>query len=242
MKRLRIGWGVLVAWAVPALVVLAFALQWLELPDRWNPWAPLWPQDPPTALTPYKLARLGGDPQACARALAATSLSFAPVPDRPLANGCGWSNAVRVTALPARVGPPFVLSCPAAVSLAIWERHALQPAAEAILGERVVAMEHFGSYACRDIGGRTRGGEGGGHRSEHAVANALDVAAFLLADGRTVSVARDWQRPADDPSRRFLQAVHDGACGVWNVVLGPDYDATHRDHLHLDSGRSRACR
>ena len=75
-----------------------------------------------------------------------------------------------------------------------------------------------------------------------ALTDALDVAAFLLADGRTVSVACDWQRPADDPRRRFLQAVHDGAGGVWKVVLGPDYDATHRDHLHLDSGRSRACR
>ena len=129
-----------------------------------------------------------------------------------------------------------------AVSLAMWERHALQPAAEAMLDDRVVAVEHFGSYACRDIGGGARGQEGGEHRSEHATANALDVAAFVLADGRTVSVARDWQRPADDPRRRFLQAVHDGACGVWNVVLGPDYNAAHRDHFHLDLGRFRACR
>ena len=242
MKRLRIGWSVLVAWLVPALVVVALAEQWIELPDRWNPWAPLWPQEPPTALTPYKLARLRGDPTACARALAATSLSFSPVPDRPSSNGCGWSNAVRIAALPARVGPPIVLSCPAAVSLAMWERHALQPAAEAILGDRVVAMEHFGSYACRDIGGGMRRHEGAERRSEHATADALDVAAFVLADGRTVSIARDWQRPRDDPRRRFLQAVRDGACDVWNVVLGPDYNAAHRDHLHLDVGRSRACR
>jgi hypothetical protein len=242
MKPLRIGWGVLVSWAVAALVVVAFAKQWVELPDRWNPRAPLWPQEPPTALTPYKLARLHGDPDACAKALVATSLSFAPVPDRPFSNGCGWSGAVRVTSLPTRIGPPVVLSCPAAVSLAMWERHALQPAAEATLGDRVVAVEHFGSYACRDIGGRTRSQEAGEHRSEHATANALDVAAFVLADGRTISVARDWQRPSDDPRRRFLEAVRDGACDVWNVVLGPDYNAAHRDHFHLDLGPRRACR
>lgn len=243
MKHLRVGWGVLVAWAVPAIVVIAFAEHWVELPDRWNPWAPLWPYDPPTALTSYKLARLSGDARACARALAATALTFAPVHDRPLSTGCGWSNAVRVTALPTRVAPPVLLSCPAAVSLAMWERHALQPAAEAMLGDRVVAIEHFGGYVCRNIGGGTRGHqEGGENLSEHATANALDVAAFVLSDGRTVSVARDWQRPSDDPRRRFLQAVHDGACDVWNVVLGPAYNAAHRDHFHLDLGRSRACR
>ena len=242
MKRLRVGWSVLVAWAVPVLVVIAFIEQWIVLPDRWNPWAPLWPQEPPTLFTSYKLARLSGDPRACTAALAASKLSFATVPDRPLANGCGWSNAVRVTALPERVGPPFVASCPAAVSLAMWERHVLQPAAEATLGERVVAVDHFGSYACRDIAGATRRDEGGDHRSEHATANALDVAGFVLADGRTVSVARDWHRPADDPRRRFLQAVHDGACAFWNVVLGPDYNPAHHDHFHFDRGRYRACR
>jgi hypothetical protein len=241
MKHPRIGWGVLAAWAVPGLVVVAFAKQWLELPDRWNPWAPLWPQEPPTALTSYKLARLRADPQACSAALSATSLSFSSLPDRPISNGCGWSNAVRVTALPARVRPPIVLSCPAAVSLAMWERHALQPAAEALLGDRVVEIEHLGSYTCRDIGG-SPGREGGERRSEHATANALDVAGFVLADGRTISVSRDWQRPPDDAQRRFLRAVHDGACGVWNVVLGPDYDAAHRDHFHFDLGRFGACR
>src|SRR4051812_37164954 len=120
MRRLRLGWGVLVAWAVLAVLVAAFVEQWLSLPDRWNPWAPLWPQESPNALTSYKLARLSRDPQACTTALGATALSFTAVPDRPLANGCGWSNAVRVTALPERLGQPLVLSCPAAVSLAIW--------------------------------------------------------------------------------------------------------------------------
>ena len=243
MKDLRFGWGVLVAWAVAALVAIAFVEQWVELPDRWNPWAPLWPYDPPTVLTSYKLSRLNGDARACARALAATTLASAPLQDRALSNGCGWSNAVRVTGLPSRVAPPVVLSCPAAVSLAMWERHALQPAAAAMLGDRVVAVEHFGGYACRNISGGAPGEqEGGANLSEHASANALDVAAFVLSDGRTVSVARDWQRPSDDPRRRFLKAVHDGACDLWNVVLGPDYNAAHRDHFHLDLGRSRACR
>ena len=244
MTRARIsrwGWGVLAAWAVPALVAAALWNGWIVVPDRWNPWAPLWPQEQPNVLTRFKLQRLARDPLACAAALRATTIAFAPVPDRADAAGCGWREAVRVTALPARVGTPFVVACPAAVSLALWERHNVQPAALAVFGQRVVAIEHFGSYACRDIGGG-RSGESSERRSEHATANAIDVAGFVLADGTTVEVARDWHRGSADPRGRFLRAVHDGGCAVWSVVLGPDYNAAHRDHFHLDRGPLRACR
>jgi hypothetical protein len=243
VRRLRstgVGWGVLAAWALPALVVAAFCNGWLVISDRWNPWAPLWPQEPPNLLTAFKLQRLAHDPRACAGTLRATTLAATPVPDRALASGCGWHDAVRVTALPERVGTPFVLTCPAAVSLAIWERHSVQPAALATFGERVVAIEHFGSYACRDVGGGRN--EGTERRSEHATANALDVAGFVLANGSTVTVVSDWARGPDDARGRFLRAVHDGACAVWSVVLGPEYNAAHHDHFHLDRGALHACR
>jgi len=244
MKRLRIsgwGWGVLVGWALAALAALLLSSGRLVVPDRWNPWAPLWPQEAPNVLTPYKLARLARDPLACAAALDATTLVATPVADRALAGGCGWHDAVRVQALAARVGSPFVLACPAAVALAMWERHVVQPAALRTLGEPVVAIAHYGSYACRDIGG-ARGAEATERRSEHATANALDVAGFTLADGTTVTVARDWPLGPDDPRGRFLREVHDGACALWSVVLGPAYNAAHRDHFHLDRGAARACR
>jgi len=240
-RRKAWGWSVLVAGSVPALIAAALWNGWLTVPDRWNPWAPLWPQEAPNALTAYKLRRLAHDPLACRTALHATRLAFTPVADRRPAAGCGWTGAVRVDATPARVGTPFVLSCPAAVSLAMWERHAVQPAALAAFGRRVVAIDHFGSFACRDIGGG-RSDQGGDRRSEHATANALDVAGFTLADGTTVNVARDWRPGAADARGRFLRDVHDGACAVWNVVLGPEYNAAHRDHFHLDIGASRACR
>src|SRR3982751_5901331 len=139
------GWGVLAAWALPALVAAALWKGWLAVPDRWNPWAPLWPQEPPNVLTPFKLQRLAADAVACEAALRATTLAVTPVPDRALASGCGWHDAVRVTALPARVAA-LLLTRPAAVSLAIWQQHTVQPAAIASFGERVAAVEHFGSY------------------------------------------------------------------------------------------------
>jgi hypothetical protein len=53
-------------------------------------------------------------------------------------------------------------------------------------------------------------------------------------------VARDWD--GDDAEARFLRALRDGACTFYDGVLGPDYNAAHADHLHLDRGPYRVCR
>ncbi len=126
------------------------------------------------------------------------------------------------------------------MSLALWERHVVIPAAARHLPRAVARLDHYGSYACRDIAGRA------GTRSRHARAEALDVAGFTLEGGQRVTVLRDWGRAAPDgtatPEAAFLREVHDGACRWFDVVLGPDYNAAHRDHLHLDRGGGRLCR
>jgi hypothetical protein len=99
----------------------------------------------------------------------------------------------------------------------------------------VSRIVHFGTYSCRNINHRTIG-----RRSEHASANALDVAGFVLADGTSVTVAQDWK--GDSRKAALLRDLRDGACRFFDVVLGPDYNAAHRDHFHLDMGRYRACR
>ncbi|HSA66453.1 MAG TPA: extensin family protein, partial [Methyloceanibacter sp.] len=89
------------------------------------------------------------------------------------------------------------------------------------------------SYGCR-----TRNNHGVA-MSEHAFGNALDVAAFRLADGREISVLRDWWRggPAE---RAFLQAAFAGACAEFYTVLGPGSDPYHSNHFHLDLLRNNA--
>ncbi|WP_375288594.1 extensin family protein, partial [Sphingomonas sp.] len=109
-----------------------------------------------------------------------------------------------------------------------------------LLGTQVTAIRHFGSYSCRRLYGRDAGAF-----SEHATADAVDIAGFVLADGRTISVVRDWQGNGD--AATFLRTVRNGACGVFATVLSPDYNAAHRDHLHLDQAArgawgGRACR
>ena len=232
----------------------------IAIPDEWNPWAPLQIDAPQNLLTGFKLSRASADPQACKAALADALMDWSPLLDRVTAPGCGFDNALSITRTSVAVNAPFSLSCRAALSLAMWERHVLQQAARNELGTNVRKVEHLGSYACRNLYGRKAGA-----RSQHASADALDIAAFVMDDGRRVSVVKDWRSDADGkaprqkvrgidgdarsaspdavaPEAHFLRAIRDGACRYFDAVLGPDYNSAHADHFHFDRGDARACR
>lgn len=209
--------------------------RWWQIPDRHNPWAPLHFEESPGWLTRHKLRKLDEDPASCIAFLSTTPLRATPVPDRRTGEGCGFDNAVLVQRTAVQVNAPFTLSCRAAASLALWERHVMRPQAQALLGSGVRQIQHFGSYACRNVYGRDEG-----QRSRHATADALDIAGFVLEDGRRITVARDWD--GSGPAAQFLGTVHAGACGFFDGVLGPAYNAAHADHFHFDRGSFRICR
>jgi hypothetical protein len=218
------------------LAIVAAGLVWrghIAMPDRWNPWAPLDLRDPPNLLTGLKLARVKADPALCRAVLATAGMTARPVADRREAPGCAIENAVAVSRARVGLDRGFIASCRMAVAFALFERHALQPAAEAAFGEKAVAVEHLGSYACRNIANRDR-------RSRHATADAIDLAAVRLADGRRISIRQGWA--GDGPEARFLHDLRDRACRIFDVVLSPDYNAAHHDHLHLDVGWFGTCR
>ena len=108
-------------------------------------------------------------------------------------------------------------------------------AASLPFGATVTALEHVGTYACRNLYNRQQG-----RRSGHATANAIGVTAFRLSNGRRIEITRDWGD--DSAAGRFLLAVHEGACDLFDTVLGPDFNAAHRTHFHLDMGPFWACR
>ena len=195
------------------------------------PWTPLDLSQPVGAFTGRKLAGLSGEGERCKALLTRAGVCFNSLPPRSAGARCGYDDAVRfarggalgIDYVPADLGT----SCPVASALALWEWHVVQPAALEHFGVEVAAIDHFGSYSCRRIYGRSDG-----RWSEHAAANAVDIAAFRLADGRRISVLRDW----DDEGAKaeFLRDVRDGACRLFATVLSPDYNEAHRDHLHLD--------
>lgn len=208
---------------------------WLPVPAAWNPWAPLDVQAVPNLLTRYKLMRLRDNPALCDQVLATSGLKFSRQADSPADAACPLHNALRVQGGEVALSSSFLASCPLAVAFALFQRHALQPAAQAVYGQAVARVDHLGSFACRNMYNREKAA-----RSQHATANALDIAGFRLADGRTVNVLRDW--PQDNIDARFLRLVRDDACDVFNVVLSPDYNAAHRNHFHLDAGPWWVCR
>ncbi|WP_277979427.1 extensin family protein [Sphingomonas phyllosphaerae] len=209
------------------------------------PWAPLDLGQPIGLFTGRKLAALDGEPARCAALLDLAGVRYATVSTRrPAESQCGYDSAVRLERGGARriaLTPESVaVACPVAAALAMWEWDVVAPAAQRHFGARVSRIEHLGSYSCRRMYGRSSGGW-----SEHATANALDVAGFRLDDGTRVSVLRDWR--GGDAKAAFLRDVRDGACRVFATVLSPDYNAAHRDHLHLDQAARgatgwRACR
>lgn len=208
---------------------------WVPLPDDWNPWAPLDVRASPNLLTRFKLGRLQDDPALCDQVLKTSGLRVTHQADSPVDAACPLRNTLRVQGADVGLSSSFLASCPLAVAFALFERHSLQPAARAVFGQAVTRVDHLGSFACRNIYNRADG-----RLSQHASANALDIAGFRLADGRTISVLKDW--PGDGESARFLRQVRDGACKDFNVVLSPDYNAAHRNHFHLDMGRWWVCR
>lgn len=207
----------------------------IDVPPDWNPWAPLDVNAEPNFLTRYKLGRLSKSSERCRQVLATTGIEYTPVDDRITGPACGFFNAVRVEKTSSRIGKSFSLSCRAAVSLALWERHVLEPAAQKHFGQKISTLEHFGSYSCRNVYGRANA-----TRSQHATAEALDVAGFVLEDGRRIRVLKDWAEEGDDAA--FLKEIRTGACRFFDGVLSPDYNAAHRDHFHFDRGPYRACR
>jgi hypothetical protein len=236
-------WWLLGLMAVSAGTAYAIYIGSIEIPERFNPWAPLDVMATPNFLTPYKLSRARSEPVRCLQALEQTAMQYDVLPDRVTGPGCGFDNAVRLHNAGIRFGAPLSLSCPMALSFFMWERHALQDITQAAFGERVVAIDHFGSYACRNIN-RGEGPVATGARSQHATADALDIAAFTLSGGRRISVTQ-WSASQGDAGKAttaWLRAVHAGSCRYFKGVLGPDYNAAHRDHFHLETGGYGMCR
>ena len=182
-----------------------------------------------------RLAQLGADEQACHDALAAADVTFTQLPAIHASGGCGFDDAVIVKTSVARWKAPEILpmACGLAAKLHLWERHVVIPAAEKHLGSPVVEIEAFGSFQCRRVSGADR-------LSEHAFAKAADIAAFRLADGRRVSVLDHYR--SKGPRGDFLREIHGRACDLFDVTLGPNYNAEHSNHFHLDVGGEHACR
>lgn len=186
--------------------------------------------EPATAPAPEAEARIY---QAACPAVLNGLVEAEMVP--PLNEGiCGEQSPMIVTGVLSRgrtvpLSTPVTTNCQMASALPDWVE-TVDGYAEAMLESPLAQIDTGTSYMCRG-----RNNAEGGFTSEHGFANALDVTGFTLEDGRSVGVLGDWI-PAAEPAGRLLRLAHDAACGAFTTVLGPEANAEHRDHLHLDLG------
>ena len=176
---------------------------------------------------------------ACLAELGRAGTRFDPQPDSYDALGCAKLGPVRLSAVRgdlsrfaiSNIGP---VECNLARTFGAWARFGVDRAARQILGSGLSRIETMGSYSCRNIAGSTK-------RSAHSRAAAVDVSAFILEDGRRISLQDDWQDGTAE-EREFLRTVHRSACKRFGTVLGPDYNRAHRDHFHLEESGQNLCR
>ncbi len=204
-------------------------------PPNSLPWKPLVLDAPPGWIAHWQLNRLAADGAHCRATLGTASrLSVTQLKDRKIDDRCGFTDVVSADASPLRFSPRVTATCGLTAAL-YWYQRQLEPIALATMHSRLTGISQLGTFACRNVNG-----EAGGNRSEHATANAIDVAVFHFADGRTVSVRKSYGK--SDDAGRFLDQAHNQACGLFNTVLGPRYNKLHADHFHLDMGRYGICR
>jgi len=151
-------------------------------------------------------------------------------------DGCFIVNPVRLLSVGADpaiafVEPPLV-SCAFANALAGFLVEDAQPLALDLLESPIAEVGPGTSYACRG-----RNNDPDAKLSEHAFGNAFDLQAMKLVSGRFLTVVGGWNTAGTE--REFWHTLQREACERFRTVLGPNADALHADHFHLDMAQRR---
>lgn len=115
------------------------------------------------------------------------------------------------------------MACPLALALAETSRR--------LSRRSITEVHHVGTTLCRTMRHAPR-------LSQHAFGLAVDVIG-LRHRAKLVTISRHWEQGAlkpRSPEGRLLKGIveelHDAQ--VFNIILTPEYDEGHADHLHLD--------
>jgi hypothetical protein len=177
---------------------------------------------------PEPVAEAATTPSACRLRLTA---ELAVAPSLPALTGpgeCSVEDAVRLEAVwladktRVAVTPPAIVRCTFAEVIVQWVREDVAPTVRS-LGSALKSIDNFDSYECR---GRNR--VVGAKLSEHGKANAVDIRALKLANGKVVELT--------DPqvAKDFRERLRKNACARFTTVLGPGSDGYHENHVHVD--------
>lgn len=158
---------------------------------------------------------------------------FTPAAVHASSSACTVDNPVRISKAAMSWNPPGVLACGFAARFDDFLRETAEPLARDRLGSSITSMREYGTYVCRRSTGIKK------RMSEHAVGRAIDVGGFWLSNGEFVSVQHDWH--GGGAKGEFLHEFARAACKRFGVILTPDANADHYNHIHIDAGRYHLC-
>ncbi len=192
----------------------------------------LGPPPPPETWSEAEIAEAKAQ---CAKTVSDEAYAFKPL--EPVKDGvCGMPAPIRLAALKltpeVEITPHATMTCVLAAALNRWMVEVVQPRAKDLLDDQIVSLTNISSYHCR-----TRYNDPRQRISHHAFGEALDISAFGTAKGQRISVLDDWEGEA--PRNKFLREIHAGACRIFGTVLGPEANAAHKSHFHLDMAKRR---
>jgi hypothetical protein len=214
------------------MFVAAVSLRLITLPPHYDPFTPPDLREGPSWFRSLKLKNLDLEPQACLQSIKQTGIASTLLPNSGRGPACYLNSTLMLNRVSVAKIKPEQTRCNIAARLYLWERHVVQPAAQKYFGQDVKEITHFGSYSCRTIARSN-------NMSEHSTANAFDISGLRLASGKLIRVSSGWKAGGKDAD--FLREVRNGLCDYFNLTIGPDYNADHADHFHVDMGWVRGC-
>jgi len=215
------------------IIALAYLVH-RYLPPQHNPLRPPSLIEPLGLATYGKLTKLKYNEEMCREVLTEAGVEFEVLAADGAQTRCPLDETLALKrSLTPYNAAPLRMTCHQMAALHIWERHVLRPQADKIFDSPLRQIQTYGSFSCRNIAGT-------GVRSQHSYANAIDISGFILEDGTRISVKDHWRERSK--AGTYLKRVHKHACRLFSVTLGPDYNAAHADHFHLDMGSVETCR
>jgi hypothetical protein len=175
-----------------------------------------------------------GDPQQCLADLRAQGVTF-EIPENFTAEPpCKVNNPVLIKSVEsahgvvAFPGSPL-MRCGFAKVFMEWTANVAAPLVQGHSGQALASISTGPGFVCRG-----RRGDGSGKVSEHALGNAMDIAAFVLADKTSIPITA----VADPNSKhqKLMKALRVTGCGYFTTVLGPGANAADEEHFHYDLG------
>jgi hypothetical protein len=176
----------------------------------------------------------------CADVLKGLQLNYEQLDPLGKKGGCGSPAPILIKSIAGvAIFPPAEANCDFAENLHGWVTASLIIGARLHLKKELSVIHNASAYVCRRRNNSSRG-----KLSEHARANAFDIATLEFSDGSKVTVKGDWsgvrQMVGKSAQGKFLRHIRRDACIRFTTVLGPGSDRHHGDHFHVDLARRKS--